>query len=174
MLGEVHDLDEPAPIGLVSLDESALRELVQEPVDVGLVVRQNLDFDALRPVLEPSFAVSQTPEPLKEQSAGWRHFGEDVVCEKARLEHSHARHQDSAFAAKISISHVRRPTPKLLGRIGVDWLVMCSRSSAPAATRAPLTSPLQRGLETERVLDVVDASARLLSQVLIRDVDADV
>ena len=59
---EVHDLDEPLPSRLVADDEPPARQLLEQAVDVGLVVRQDFDLDALRAVLEAPRAVGDAPQ----------------------------------------------------------------------------------------------------------------
>lgn len=90
---EVRDLDAAHAAGLVTLDESAFRKVVQRPININAVRREDGHLDALRPVLEAAGAVCERPEADEEQPRFERKFDEILVGEEGRLNVAGSSHQ---------------------------------------------------------------------------------
>jgi hypothetical protein len=92
MLGKVIDLEVAPAIDFVARDESTFGELVKKRVEVAVVVRQRLDLDRLRSVLQSSLAIGNGPQSGEQQTSERLYLSEFVIEEEVRFDEPNARH----------------------------------------------------------------------------------
>lgn len=63
MFQEIDDLDVFGAICGVSDDEATIREMGEQRVDIGIVIRHELEAYSFWPVFQPTFAVRHAPQP---------------------------------------------------------------------------------------------------------------
>jgi hypothetical protein len=86
MLRKLGDLDASCPIDFVSEDESSGRQFAKKRLNLERVEREQLALDALRPVFEAPFTVSESPQAGEAKARGKRALSKVFVLEEAGLD----------------------------------------------------------------------------------------